>query len=413
MIPEQHFNHVHRFATQLTPISGLNEANLETLCKNADLVSLTSKRTFDAKEETRWILYLLKGEAVLEEVGDRSGKLEANTPRALQPLFEADSISGVCKADSGAVVLKFDRQQYQTLFDKQISDATQVSEIVLDESDQLVFNKVYQAMTGKPKDWPFLPEIGNVVRQALEHKDSNLGELTKLLHREPLLAARLVKVANEGTYSSGEVSATVSAAINRLGVTAAREQAIAKLMNAPKLAMPLSIRQHFFSFYGTALRVSALSYVLARKLQKMDAEKAMLAGLVHEIGCIPILLEGCENAELAQSEGLSSSLRKLSGIVGSWVLSQWHYDRELIDLCSEYNQWYRSCGARLRIVDVVTAAHLIEGEFMQKPGLPSIMEVPIGRRLKERGIDLSNINEIVQATKLPGLIPEKLLAKAA
>ena len=54
------------------------------------------------------------------------------------------------------------------------------------------------------------------------------------------------------------------------------------------------LRERSKDVWEHTLQISALSYILARKCTPLDAERALLAGLVHDVGVLPILAHAQE-----------------------------------------------------------------------------------------------------------------------
>ncbi len=126
------------------------------------------------------------------------------------------------------------------------------------------------------------------VRNALDDPDISVAEVAKLIQAEPVLSARVVAVANSAAFDrSGRAIADVRSAVSRLGFRNVRSVATALLVrqigSGKSPGNPLQRRMAAQLWEHTA-HVSALAQVLARRVTHVDAETALFAGIVHEVG---------------------------------------------------------------------------------------------------------------------------------
>ncbi len=121
---------------------------------------------------------------------------------------------------------------------------------------------------------------------ALGNPDCHLEQAIKLVLAEPLLAARIVALANSAGFNpAGGAVTSVRAAVMRVG-----------FQNLYTLAAATVVRQFGSRIIDPALRakadqlwqhtahVAALAHVIARQVTGVNAETAMFAAIVHEVG---------------------------------------------------------------------------------------------------------------------------------
>jgi hypothetical protein len=125
------------------------------------------------------------------------------------------------------------------------------------------------------------------VRRALDDPDISVAAVAKLVQAEPVLAARVVAVANSVAFGgSGRAVVDVRSAVSRLGFRNVRSLATAFLvrqMNAGAKAGPLE-QQMATQLWQHTSHVTALAHVLARRVTHVDTEAALFAGIIHEVG---------------------------------------------------------------------------------------------------------------------------------
>ncbi len=124
------------------------------------------------------------------------------------------------------------------------------------------------------------------IRQTLNEPDCSTDIIARLIQTEPLLAARLVALANSVAYNrSGRVVTDVRSAVNLLGFRAVKTLAtvmIARLMAAAVQAP--AHRELAAKLWEHTIHVAALAQILAKRVTHQDPETALFAGMLHEIG---------------------------------------------------------------------------------------------------------------------------------
>ena len=173
--------------------------------------------------------------------------------------------------------------------------------------------------------FPTSAEVALKIQRALDDPDCPLDQAAKLVQTEPLLAARVVAIANSVTYNrSGREITDVRTAISRLGFRTVRTLSAA-LVTRQMAGSPTdpALRQCAAALWEHTAHVAALTSVMARRVSHLDPETALFAGVVHEVGGFylisrakdyPGLLEGepadwVEDGEKEISEAVLKALK--------------------------------------------------------------------------------------------------------
>jgi HD-like signal output (HDOD) protein len=146
------------------------------------------------------------------------------------------------------------------------------------------FQTIAEQVAGGELAFPTSARVAMQVRRALDDPDCQIEAAAKLIQAEPLLAARVVAMANSVAYNrSGRDITDIRAAVMRLGFRSVRALATALVTRQlagnqnphPELAAQL---------WEHTAHVAALAHVLARRFTRVDPETALFAGIVHEVG---------------------------------------------------------------------------------------------------------------------------------
>jgi hypothetical protein len=134
------------------------------------------------------------------------------------------------------------------------------------------------------------------VQRALDDPDISVEAIAKLIQAEPVLAAKVVAVANSAAFnSSGRSITDLSSAVSRLGFRTVRSMATALMvrqMGVPAGSGSALQRSMAAQLWEHSAHVTALARVLARRVTRVDAETALFMGVVHEVGGFYLLSRG-------------------------------------------------------------------------------------------------------------------------
>jgi HD-like signal output (HDOD) protein len=157
---------------------------------------------------------------------------------------------------------------------------------------------------GSTISFPTTAQMALRIREALSDPNCSASTATRLIAAEPLLAARIVGVANSALYlrTAGMIT-DLSAAIARVGFSMVRSLATAlivrQMANAP--ADPAH-RAAAAQLWEHTTRMAALAGVLAHRVTGQNADTALFAGLVHEVGGFYVISRAAEYPGFPEDE---------------------------------------------------------------------------------------------------------------
>lgn len=169
--------------------------------------------------------------------------------------------------------------------------------------------------------FPTHAEIAVRVRRLIEDPDCSIEQLSKLISAEPMLAARVVAIANSVAYNlSGRTSNDLRSAISRLGFNTLRTLAIAIVVaQMQSLAQTPEHRAMAARLWEHTAHVAALARVIAKRITHQDPEAAFFAGIVHEMGAFYLIARAAAFPGLLESD-LECWLGEREAQVGRCVL---------------------------------------------------------------------------------------------
>ena len=117
---------------------------------------------------------------------------------------------------------------------------------------------------------------------------------------------------------------------------------------------------------------------MARQSQSFDADEALLAGLLLDIGTLPLLEKATRYVELIKDESaMNTLLNKYSANLGATVLRHWKMPAYFQDVTRNRENWHYIHQGKSDLVDLILLArlHSYVGTPMMK-ALPRINEIP-------------------------------------
>lgn len=205
---------------------------------------------------------------------------------------------------------------------------------------------------------PALPDIAKRVRDAVNGGNCPVGEISRIIATDAALSARLIQVANNPQFRTGTTIEHLEKAIECLGMNRLRDMVsnlvMEQLFHAPCEPADKKLRE----LWEHSLSVAAISHVLAAHFTRLAPEEAMLAGLVHGIGALPLLIRAGDYPELLENEAtLELALAKLHARLGTALLEAWNFPAALQAVPAQHENLARD-SAQTDYVDVVTVANL-------------------------------------------------------
>jgi len=206
---------------------------------------------------------------------------------------------------------------------------------------------------------PTLPDVAIKVRDAVSKGDASAQELAEMIATDPAISARLIQVVNSPLYRGTAEIKNIQMAVTRLGNSTIRTLITSLVMQQMFKPTTALLEHHFRNIWEQGVNVSAISRALAAFVPHLNADEAMLAGLIHQIGKLPILTLVEKIPEFKDSPSrLEKLLEKAHPHVGKIIMDTWNFPQELKLVASEYVDFQREHDGPADYVDLVQVAFL-------------------------------------------------------
>lgn len=372
------------FLQKLQPISLLTERELNEL---EVLVEdfLPGQVLYQETESLSYLAYVVKGDVYCENASGCHYEVLANTFKALYPLSSSriNLFTAIAKTAVRIIYLPksllLESSNRQELFD--IDNFVIISELQQTPLGQSLLKNLQQQTI----EVPSLPDVAIRLRMAVQ-KDIGIADAVKIVNLDQRIAAKLVQVVNSPLYRGIKPFSSCEAAVNRLGLNITRNLVTSFSMKALFTSKNKSLTKMIHQAWHQSVRVSGLCHTLALLTHKVDPEEALLAGLTHNIGLLPIIRLADQQDNLALDD-LEQCLKVSQAYIGECVLRQWGFSESLARIPYLIDNWFYESGEDFGLVDVVILAKyhsLLGTEYM--PFLPGLHDLPAFQKLGDRGL---------------------------
>ncbi len=246
---------------------------------------------------------------------------------------------------------------------------------------------------------PCFPDVAVRVRKVLSDENCSAAQVARVVSAEPAMAAKLLQMANSVALNpNGSKITELKSAIARIGLSNVRSASLAYAMEQIKNAKELEpLRKPLHDLWERSVKVAAMSFVVARNWTKVNADQAMLAGLMHGMGRVYILTRAVKHPGLFNDPGTYHQIvRDWNAQVAKAVLESWEISPDIIDAVEHYEVLDRAGGDKVDLTDVLTIANVLVSFHTDLPAMEMrLKETSAAVRL---GVTAEAIHKVLQET---------------
>ncbi|NOQ93879.1 MAG: HDOD domain-containing protein [Methylophaga sp.] len=248
------------------------------------------------------------------------------------------------------------------------------------------YNELLEDLKNGTLVLPTLPEVALRVRDVVDDPEATAANLADIIITDVALSTRLLKVANSPLYRGRIEIDSVQMAVARLGQTIIRSLVTSLVMEQMFQATSRNLDERLHKLWEHSTDVSAICQVLASSQANIKADEAMLAGLIHEVGILPILMKADEKPELIKnSAALDTVIENIHPRIGAAILKSWKFPESLITAVAEQQNLSRDSEDGPDLADLVQVARL--QSYMNTDRALSSEELATVPAFKKLGVD--------------------------
>jgi len=247
---------------------------------------------------------------------------------------------------------------------------------------------------------PTIPDACFKIRRAINVENSNISSIARIVQIDPSITARLIQISNSPLYAGRKKIESCPEAMTRLGLKAAQDIITAFALKSVFTAKSPVIRKKMAELWTHSSYIASISAVFAHKIPGFDPDRAMLAGLVHDIGIVPILTYADNHPDvIANPKDLVETVRELRSTIGVQIIRQWDFPSDFEDVVINAENWFRNNNTPSCYSDIVMISQIYS--FIGKVDIkkiPKIDDLPAYRKLAGH-LDANDAIDMLDAVK--------------
>lgn len=247
--------------------------------------------------------------------------------------------------------------------------------------------------------FPTSLDAGRRVMKAVENPDLGMAALAKIVVAEPLLSAKVIRLANSVALNPGnQVIRDVRQAVLRVGMDPIKSLAMVLIMDQLRQSQRHSgCRDLSNRLWERSVHVAALSYVLARKLTRLNADEVMFAGIVHDLGRFYLLSRAAEYPALLEDTViLAETINDLAERVTEMVLEALKLPASVVDAVLASRQ-FSGVMPPASLGDILFVAGVVSPRRDPFEELDARV-IPMANSAVTLGLDQSTVAEVIAAS---------------
>ncbi len=375
------------------PLKSMDEQDLNSLTIKTQVFSKKST-LFIQGDKSDEVYYLLNGTVQIQPDSNNNYEISFDNLIARLPLNSGKTIGGTATALTEVTLLVVPGKLNQLWAIKSGYDEDSYVELNNFElppelSNHAFFESFSQAYKENKLRLPSLPNVALKLNKVMASDDIGINEAVDIIHMDSAIVTKLVQVSNSPAYARANPITNCHDAVLRLGLEATRNLVMGISLKQLFKCDNKQLLQSMESLWKKSLYLSSLSFVLASETKVINPDDALLAGLVADIGTIP-LLHFAEEYPSGHPDfnDIESAMPYLRAPVGSLVLHTLGFSKELSAIPHHSEDWFYDSGDKLTITDIVILAKLHSYISTKKTeGLPYINSIPAYSKLKKGSLD--------------------------
>jgi HD-like signal output (HDOD) protein len=224
--------------------------------------------------------------------------------------------------------------------------AVQISAVIIRaiEADKLVL--------------PTMPEMALRVREVADDPNASIKQLATVIGQDAALTARIIKVSNSAVFRGAKLIEDLQTALSRLGMSTTCALATGLAMEQMFQATSDMVDRRLRQVWMRSAEIAGMCTVLCKYKTKLKPDEAALAGLVHQIGVLPILSYAEEHPVLLRdSFTLDSVIAEAHPTIGVKILTEWGFPLSLQQVPQQHLDFTRQV-PKADYADLVTVSLL-------------------------------------------------------
>lgn len=207
---------------------------------------------------------------------------------------------------------------------------------------------------------PTLPDVALRAQRLASDPNSTPEQLAQVISSDAALSAQIIRVANSPLMRHLAEVRSIAQAVMRLGFNTVKDLSLVFAMkNAAKVKSPFA-NAELKASWEESREIAAIASAIASATKKLPPDQALLAGMIHRIGVLPLLSALDEmRIEPQEAKDAREAIDELHPELGSQILRHWRFAEDLACVPESYKDPCRPGGKRATLADAVAVAYVV------------------------------------------------------
>jgi HD-like signal output (HDOD) protein len=186
---------------------------------------------------------------------------------------------------------------------------------------------------------PSFPSVAERVQRALEDPRATPAKVARVIGIDAALAVRILQLANSAFLNPSSKPITeLQQAVNRLGHQLVRCSAVSFALQQMMKSGEAVLRPQLHELWRRGTLVASIAYVLARETGAANPDEALVAGLMHNIGSLYIIMRAHQHgAALGSDDVATRLLNRGQPRIAAAILGRWKFAPAIVSAVSNQN----------------------------------------------------------------------------
>lgn len=202
------------------------------------------------------------------------------------------------------------------------------------------------------------------LRKILQDPEQSIAEIARAVSVEPLISAKLLHLANSVAFNpEGREVVDLKSAIMRLGLNAVRTAALSIVMTQLLRARGMAdYAELTHGLWEHSIKTSAAARIIARTVPRLNADEAMLAGLIHDLGAFYMLYRATQYDELRhRPDSIKYLIIQWHESIGVSLLNALGIPEEIVEATIDHDRLRPPPSPIRNLQDTIYVANMLAG----------------------------------------------------
>jgi putative nucleotidyltransferase with HDIG domain len=234
----------------------------------------------------------------------------------------------------------------------------------------LLSNDQLAALVGQVSTLPSAPKAFQEVLACLQDPAASMSDVARIIGRDVAMTANIMKMVNSAFFGVRQPITTTDRAVAYLGLDTLGALVLGH--GVFKSGLPTGVAGFSLErLWAHSLRtaMAARTIALHEKLSSAEAERAFLAGVLHDVGKIVFATRTIQSPDIAASVGEDESLMQAHHAgVGAYLLGLWGFPNPIVEAVAYHHVPSLVANERLSLAGLVHIADYLVHRGSRTPG---------------------------------------------